>query len=348
MLFRSVRTLDQSRTVLVANTATVPTGAMVLHPSRRYPTDELATRLDGSTRSHIRVDATGLTMKLLGDDSTVNVFVAGVAVQSGFIPVDPALVERAIELNGVAVAKNVAAFRWGRAWVADAAAVEQLAHPDQADAAADQPLIVRLAADLKGYQSARYSQRFLRVVEQVMTAEQPALTEAVARNLHKLMAYKDEYEVARLHSDPAFREQISSQFDGDYKLAFHLAPPLLARKDKQGRLVKQEFGPWMMKAFGVLAKLKGLRGGVLDVFGYTRERRAERQLIRDYEILIEEIAGSLTGANHATAVALASIPEKIRGFGHVKERSITAAKAEEAALMEQFRVGGTPLKMAAE
>ena len=318
----TVRTLDQSRTVLVANTATVPTGSMVLHPGRRYPTDELATRLDGSTRSHVRVDATGLTTALLGDDSTVNVFVAGVAVQSGLIPVDPALVERAIELNGVAVAKNVAAFRWGRAWAADAAAVERLAHPDQADAAADQPLIVRLAADLKGYQSARYSQRFLRVVEQVMTAEQPALTEAVARNLHKLMAYKDEYEVARLLLAGAPR-----------RAKFMLHPPMLRAMGMQRKI---ELGTWARPLFVMLRAMRRLRGTPFDVFGFARVRRLERDMIGEYTAAVSTLVAHLRPDNLDEAVAIASLPDQVRGYEHLKLERAGAYRSELRSRLDAF------------
>ena len=150
------------------------------------------------------------------------------------------------------------------------------------------------------------------------------------------MAYKDEYEVARLHSDPAFREKIANMFEGDYKVKFHLAPPLLAKKDKEGHLVKQEFGPWMLKAFGVLAKFKGLRGTALDVFGYTAERKMERALIGEYRKTVEGLLGKLTADNLATAVAIARIPEDIRGYGHVKERHLKAAKQKEASLLAEF------------
>jgi indolepyruvate ferredoxin oxidoreductase len=176
------------------------------------------------------------------------------------------------------------------------------------------------------------------------------LAEAVARYAFKLMAYKDEYEVARLYADPSFLRQINSEVAGDnLTLRFHLAPPLPARKDKvTGLPKKMTFGPWMLPAFRVLAKFKGLRGTALDIFGYSEERRTERKLIADYEALLSEIIGKLTPANHAVAVGLANIPEKIRGFGHVKARHLTAAKADEAALLEQFRSGQAPVLKAAE
>jgi indolepyruvate ferredoxin oxidoreductase len=162
------------------------------------------------------------------------------------------------------------------------------------------------------------------------------LGEAAARYLYKLMAYKDEYEVARLYTDGAFQQKIAGMFEGDIKLKFHLAPPLLAKHDSKGQLIKQEFGPWMMKAFGVLAKLKGLRGTALDIFGYTAERKMERALIGEYRRTVSALLPKLTADNLAQAVAIASIPEDIRGYGHVKERHFKAAKQKEAALVAAF------------
>jgi indolepyruvate ferredoxin oxidoreductase len=164
------------------------------------------------------------------------------------------------------------------------------------------------------------------------------LAEAVARYYFKLMAYKDEYEVARLHSDPAFRAKIAAQFEGEYKLNFYLAPPLLARADPvTGKIRKMRFGPWMMTAFGVLAKFKFLRGTALDVFGHTHERRTERALIGEYEQLVDELLARLNADNHALAVQLASIPEDIRGYGHVKERHLAAARQKWSELLARFR-----------
>jgi indolepyruvate ferredoxin oxidoreductase len=209
---------------------------------------------------------------------------------------------------------------------------------------------------LTQYQNAAYAQQYRDFVEQVRTAERGLvdpkplrLTEAVARYLFKLMAYKDEYEVARLYSDTHFINQVMGSFDGDLKLEFHLAPPLFARKNKvTGEPQKMTFGPWMLSAFRVLSKFRFLRGTPLDIFGYTAERKTERGLIAEYEAMLGEITANLTPANHATAVALAAIPEKIRGFGHVKARHLAAAKAEEKMLREQFRTGGVPILKAAE
>ncbi len=257
---------------------------------------------------------------------------------------------------------NTAAFNYGRRAAVDPAAVEALVKPPE-EAQRDslklsesfEEMFARRIAFLTKYQSARYAGRYRKLVEQVKAAEdskvhgQCALTEAVARYLFKLMAYKDEYEVARLYTDSNFINQVKAGFDGDLKLEFHLAPPLLARRDPQtGEPQKMSFGPWMLSAFRVLSKFKVLRGTPLDIFGYTEERRTERRLIADYEAMIDEITANITPTNHAIAVTAAMYPEKIRGYGHVKARHLKAAEAEKAALLEQFRSGAAPVLKAAE
>jgi len=204
--------------------------------------------------------------------------------------------------------------------------------------------------------NAAYAGRYRGLVAAARAAEaaqapgKTGFAEAVARYLFKLMAYKDEYEVARLYADPAFLKQVRNEVDGDnLRLTFHLAPPLFARRDKTtGEPRKMSFGPWMLNVFALIAKFRFLRGTALDPFGYTAERRTERRLVRDYEQLVDELIVRLASDNHHLAVGLAVIPEKIRGFGHVKMRHLTAAKADEAALLEQFRAGGAPLLKAAE
>ena len=162
------------------------------------------------------------------------------------------------------------------------------------------------------------------------------LTEAVARNLFKLMAYKDEYEVARLHTDPAFHQKLAAQFEGDFKLQLHLAPPLFAKKNDKGELLKQTYGPWMLKAMGVLARLKGLRGTALDPFGRTEERRTERALIAQYRTDIETLLAGLNADHHALALEIARLPEQIRGFGHVKARNLAAVQTRREHLLAQW------------
>lgn len=204
-------------------------------------------------------------------------------------------------------------------------------------------LIARRVAFLTDYQDAAYAKRYSDFVAKVREAEQKKapgstdLAEAVARYFFKLMAYKDEYEVARLYTSGEFQRRLQQQFDGDYKLKFHLAPPLLAKKDAQGRLIKQEFGPWVFTAFKWMAKLRGLRGGAFDIFGYTEERKMERRLIAEYEQTVGDLLSSLDGGNVDLAAEIASIPEHIRGYGHVKEDHLHKAKAREAELLKEFR-----------
>ena len=174
-----------------------------------------------------------------------------------------------------------------------------------------------------------------------------ALSEAVARGLFKLMAYKDEYEVARLHSDPQFLARIEGMFEGDFKLNYHLAPPLLAKRNDKGELIKQKFGPGMLRNFRILARLKGLRGTAFDVFGRTSERRTERALIGEYRASIEQVLQSLSADNHATALEIARIPEQIKGYGHVKERNLAAARERWGALMAQYRDAPRPSRAVA-
>jgi indolepyruvate ferredoxin oxidoreductase len=315
----------------------------------------------GRERSHF-VDATRMASGLLGNSIGANIFLLGYAWQLGTLPLSAESIEQAIVLNGEAVAMNQAAFRWGRATAADPARVEELLRPHMEEPADDRRLsqsfeemVERRAGFLTGYQDSAYAVRYLDWVERARAAEAAqapgkcGFAEAVARYLFKLMAYKDEYEVARLYADPAFLRQLKGEFDGDVKLQFHLAPPLFAPRDRVTGLPRKiSFGGWMLRVFRGLAKLKFLRGTSFDPFGYSRERRTERKLIGDYEAVLNEIMPKLTPDNHPLAVALAAIPEKIRGFGHVKARHLVAAKADEAALLEQFRSGSSSFLKAAE
>ena len=244
---------------------------------------------------------------------------------------------------------NQAALLWGRRAEVDLAAVERLIGP-KAEVAKSARLsqtldetIERRVEFLTGYQHAAYARRYSSLIEKVRDAEAKirghgGLAEAVARYYFKLLAYKDEYEVARLFTDGSFKQKVASMFEGDYKLHFHLAPPLLAKRHSEtGELTKSEYRAWIFGAFKILAKLKFLRGGRLDVFGYTKERRVERQLISEYEQIIGELLACLSADNHALAVRIASIPEDIRGFGHVKERNLEKAKAKQSELLALFR-----------
>jgi indolepyruvate ferredoxin oxidoreductase len=309
------------------------------------------------------VNVTKIASELLGRSIGGNMMMIGYCYQIGALPLSAESIEKAIELNGEEVEMNLAAFRLGRRAAANPAAVEKLMKrtPEADDDALKlsqsfAETVDRRAEFLTAYQDASYARRYRNWVEKVRTVEaekapgQCGLAEAVARYLFKLMAYKDEYEVARLYADTSFLERVKSSFDGDkLSFEFHLAPPLLARRDPTtGEPRKMSFGPWMLPVFRMLAKLKFLRGTAFDLFGYSKERQTERRLIADYEYLLGEICEFLTPGNHRFAVGLAAIPEKIRGYGPVKERHLTAAKAEEAALREQFLSGSTPFLRAAE
>jgi indolepyruvate ferredoxin oxidoreductase len=350
-------------TSMVINLAEVLSGEFTRNPEFSLPTERLKrtiTSLAGSAHTHF-VNASSLSTALLGQSLGANMFMLGYAYQLGTLPISAQAIEKAIEMNGEAVAMNHAAFRWGRRAAIDLSAVEALARPAAIDPVRQisksfEEMVARRVEFLTAYQNAAYAERYRHRVAAAKAAEaakapgQSGFAEAVARYLFKLMAYKDEYEVARLYTDPAFLAQVKNEVDGDkLRLTFHLAPPLLARRNKTtGEPRKMSFGPWMMKVFEVLAKLKGLRGTVLDPFGYTAERRTERQLVRDYEALVDEMIAQLTPDNHHLAVGLAVIPEKIRGFGPVKMRHLKAAKADEAALLEQFRAGTVTMLKAAE
>jgi indolepyruvate ferredoxin oxidoreductase len=297
-------------------------------------------------------DAHTAAVRLFGDSIAANVFLLGYAYQLGCVPIGAAAIEKAIELNGAAVEMSRNAFRFGRLAAHDMGAIERMMGLTQASTSKAQTLddiVAYRAAQLTGYQDAALADRYRARVASMADAERAkaagcsGFAEAVARGYYKLLAYKDEYEVARLFTDPAFERALGEQFEGRGKLEFHLAPPLLARRDKlTGEPRKMRFGRWMLPVFRLLARGKGLRGTAWDVFGYTRERKLERQMIADYEKLLGEIAERLTAANHATAVALAGLPLDIKGFGHIKERNYKMVKAREAALLAELRDPSPP------
>jgi indolepyruvate ferredoxin oxidoreductase len=349
----------------VINTAEILPGDFTRNADFSLPTERLKRAIAtaaGAEKTHF-IAATKLATALLGNSIGANIFLVGYAYQLGALPLSAESIEKAIELNGEAVAMNLAAFQFGRRAAHDAASVEALVRPAP-DASSDarrlsqsfDETVARRVKFLTDYQNEAYAARYRSLVDQVQAAEaakapgKTGLADAVARYLFKLMAYKDEYEVARLYADPSFLTQVKNEVAGEnLTLKFHLAPPLLARKDSvTGLPKKMTLGPWMLPAFRLLAKLKFLRGTSFDVFGYSEERRTERKLIADYEALLAEIIAKLTPANHHIAVGLAVVPEKIRGFGHVKARHLVAAKADEAALLEQFRTSPTPVLKAAE
>jgi indolepyruvate ferredoxin oxidoreductase len=295
------------------------------------------------------LDATKLATGLMGDSIATNLFMVGYAFQRGLLPLGEASIMRAIELNGAAVESNKQSFRWGRLAAVDpvrvsAAAIPSAIPESQRLSESIDEMVERRRKFLTDYQDAALAARYTDFVAKVRIAESTkipgasALTEAVARYYFKLLAVKDEYEVARLYTETDFAKRVAAEFEGDYKLKFHLAPPVFNKPDSvTGEAKKSVYGPWMLGAFRVLAKMRGLRGTALDVFGRTAERRMERALPGQYEVLLDELVGALAPHNHALAVELAQIPEHIRGYGHVKDRHVKAAKAKEAELLAAFR-----------
>ena len=354
------------RTIAVVNTTQTPTGQMVSNRKKFFPiVQSLTDGIDRVTRKEHNVFLNGQAMAegLFGDAMATNNFMVGVAFQAGTIPLKAESIEAAIKNSGIGVEQSLAAFRWGRMTVVDRAFVDaeiakyapKIEKPTLSaaaraivDAVAAQGETRRLlevrVPDLIDYQDEGYAKRYADVIKRVAAAEAKAapgktgLAEAAARYLYKLMAYKDEYEVARLHADPAFLAQLDSMFKHGYTVKYNLAPPTISKKDPvTGHLIKQQFGPWMRSAFGWLKKFKGLRGGGLDFFGKTEERRHERQMIDDYIKELDAICAALSPVNHAAAVALASVPDEIRGYGHVKEKSVAEAKTLREQRTHAFR-----------
>jgi len=300
----------------------------------------------------------------MGDSIATNLFMVGFAYQRGLLPVSEPAILRAIELNGTAIEPNKQSFRWGRLAAIDPARVSAAAIPtatpdSQRLSESLDEMIARRVEFLTAYQDAAYAKRYTDLVARVRATEAAnvpgatALTEAVARYYFKLLAVKDEYEVARLYAETDFTARVAEQFEGDYKLTFHLAPPIFNKPDPvSGEASKRVYGPWMMGAFRVLAKLRRFRGTRLDLFNRTEERKNERALPGAYETMLAELLAALAPHNHKLAVQLAQIPEHIRGYGHVKERHLKAAKAKEAELLNAFRqttpVGPKTMALAAD
>ncbi|HWA49585.1 MAG TPA: indolepyruvate ferredoxin oxidoreductase family protein, partial [Dongiaceae bacterium] len=334
----------------IINSHETITADFIKNPDAQFPGHTLQAAIEAAVGPGAAefVDGTGLATALIGDTIASNMFMLGFAYQRGLIPVSAEAILKAIELNATAAKQNQLAFTWGRRAAHDLPAVTRAAEKTSPTARRIPQSLDEIIAHretlLTSYQNAAYAARYRKLVDRVIAAERAvmpnlnALSVAVATYYAKLLAYKDEYEVARLHADPVFQERIAAQFEGDYKIHFHLAPPSLSHIDPEtGRIAKKQLGPWMMRVFRLLARLKGLRGGALDPFSRLPERRLERRLIADYEALIEEIITLLDAGNHATAVALASIPEQIRGYGHVKEAHLATAKKREAELLTILR-----------
>ena len=346
--------LNHEHSYAVINHTLSSTAEFTRNPDAEFPLDDMEQTIAGEVEAgrSCFVDATTIAGRLLGDAIFANFFLLGVAYQQGLIPISAGAIAEAIELNGVAVELNHQAFLWGRRYQQDAARVccEAGLEENQGTAFESESLdelIARCRTNLIDYQDQAYADRYMRLVKRVRQfegelrplladAELP-LTAAVAQSYHKLLAYKDEYEVARLYSNGDFAKSLATQFEGDYRLRFHLAPPLLAKRDPiSGKPLKREFGGWMLGLLGLLARFKGLRGTPLDIFGHTAERNLERGLITQYEQDVGVILGQVTPQNLAIAVEMASLPLKMRGFGHVKLANIEQAKRRGEILARQL------------
>jgi indolepyruvate ferredoxin oxidoreductase len=352
----TVLRMREGRTRVALNGHATPTAAFVRNADWANPADACVAEIGKAVGAQnlAGFDADSAAARLMGDSIYTNPMLLGFAWQKGWVPLARESLLRAIELNAVAVDNNKAAFEWGRQAAVDLARVEALMAPAQViefkKRETVDTVIARRVEFLTAYQNAAYAGRFQELVERVRAAEAPlgktALTEAVAKGLFKLMAYKDEYEVARLHAETGFREKVAAQFEGDFQIHYHLAPPLTSKHNDKGELVKRKFGPATFHLFRVLAKLKGLRGTPLDVFGRTEERRTERALIVEYRATVEELLARLSAGNHALAVDIARLPEQVKGYGHVKDRNLAAVRPQWQALLEQWRSGQAERKAA--
>ncbi|MFN3965140.1 MAG: indolepyruvate ferredoxin oxidoreductase family protein [Silanimonas lenta] len=362
----SLSKIRADRTEVVLNTYEAMPSSFLKQPDLQFPAQAIVETVRKSLggRAPFTVDATRLATALCGDAIATNLFMLGYAWQRGLVPVSLEALMRAIELNGAAVEMNRQAFGWGRlaalepARVVEAAGAKAATREGVAPPLADEVLstsleerVARRVAFLTDYQDAAYARRYSDLVAEVRAAEaakvpgSEALTEAVARYAFKLMAYKDEYEVARLYTSGEFEARLKEQFEDGGRLRFHLAPPLLAKKDAQGHLVKAEYGAWVFTAFRLLKRLKFLRGTALDVFGHTAERKMERRLRDEYIETIRGLLPTLSPENHALAVEIAEVPEQIRGFGHVKEAHVAKAEKQRAELLRRWARPGIALSV---
>ncbi|MDA9367946.1 indolepyruvate ferredoxin oxidoreductase family protein [Flavobacteriaceae bacterium] len=336
-------------TAAIINSAHTPTAEFVSNPNWQYPTSSVERDLLSALGEQCNfLSASELAVRLIGDSIFTNPLMLGYAWQKGWLPLSRAALIRAMELNGVAAENNKRAFEWGRVAAHDAGLIPEAGHKAE---------VVKLHFPetlhdvvetrihlLTQYQDAAYAARYREALLKFEMAEKSrlgssSLSVIAAKNLAKLMAYKDEYEVARLHTSPRFMNLLREQFEGepgvDYRINYHLAPPMIAKKDRQGHLLKSQYGQWMLSAFRLLRRFSGLRGGWLDVFGKTAERRQERQLIKDYMQLLDDLAEHLDERTLDNTRALLELPDSIRGYGHVKEASMDQAARKRDSLLRE-------------
>jgi indolepyruvate ferredoxin oxidoreductase len=344
-------------TQAIINTGRSITGEFLRNPDREFPEGAMERVVSDTVGREATqfIDAARLATRLMGHSIATNIFMLGHAFQRGLIPLSLEAILRAIELNGAAVEDNVRAFHWGRRAAHDPAAIDALlgdgGQPKATPSTLDE-LIAHRRQHLVAYQDKAYAQRYLTLVQRVRDAERKLgggeeLTTAVARNFHKLLAYKDEFEVARLFAELSFDKALAANFEGDYRLNFHITLPWSRGATPGAEPKKIRFGPWLLPAMKLMARFKFLRGTALNPFGRIPERIQERALITDYESTLSHIIDQLSGDKLAAAIALASLPESIRGYGPVKERSVIAAKAKQAELMANYKESALERRQAA-
>ncbi len=333
------------KTGAAVNTHEIITGDFTRNTEFRIPTNDLEIALQARLRDRLLTfDASALAKALMGDTIYANMIVFGAAWQKGWLPLSLEAIEKAIEMNGAAVERNKRAFEIGRWAAALPLQAAQVLHPVVVEKPKGLEEQIAFRADhLTAYQSARLARRYRKLVDGI---GEPRLKGAVAKGYHKLLSYKDEYEVARLLKSSA--AQARAEFDGDLKLSYHLAPPLLARKGPDGRPTKIAFGAWIGAFYGPLAAMKWLRGTPLDPFGYFAERRMERALIRQYEADMAEVLAKVTPQTTDAAIALAELPLQIKGFGPVKDANAQVAAKRREELLAAFRAAGAGMSRAAE
>jgi indolepyruvate ferredoxin oxidoreductase len=319
--------LSPSRSAAILNSHVAPTAAFQHAPDMQIDGEGLIEQVSQRARRTpvVAIDAAAVAQRFLGDAALANVFLLGMACQLGLLPVSASALERAIELNGAAVASNKRALSLGRVAAVRQDLLMQSTNEANVRAQSLEEIVDKRFKFLIEYQDESYARSYSDFIDVVFTKERvlgegEEFSKTVARNLFKLMAYKDEYEVARLHLDPAFHARITDQFEGQPKLSFNLAPPVLTGRTP----IKREFGSWILLVFGVLKAMRKVRGTVWDVFGYTSERRMERRLVAEYRTLIVDLCRSLSAETYQGAIGVAAAAARIRGYGHVKLASVDA------------------------
>ena len=341
-----LETLNPRRTKAFINLEKTMSSDFIHDPNLDYPMTALQNRFSSvlSVDNIEYLDATQLAVKLLGNSIGANLFLVGYAWQKGALPIGRASIFKAVDLNGVKPEWNKQAFEWGRLAAHDPQAIKALLNDKPLTPKTDDEYIVARMQDLTLYQNAAYADRYKALVEKAALAEAQktkglsGLTRAVAIYAYKLMAYKDEYEVARLQTAPEFRAKLQEAFEGEYKIKYHLSPPLLAKKDPHtGRPRKYEIGGWIMPIFKIMAKMSAFRGTAFDIFGYTEERKMERGLIKTYEETVDSLILGLNQDNHKLAIDIASFPDAIRGYGYIKEKSVKDATTNLNMLLSAYQ-----------